>query len=578
METLSGLTASPGIGLGRAYIFTVPDLRYDPLQIEDPGVEKERLAGAFEGAFKELDRIKDTLSASLGEEYGHIFRAQMTILEDDDFKQEILHKLDESPCRAETAVEEVYKMYGELFSQMEDNAYNAQRLADLHDLCKRVLRNLLGREETTLSSLPPETIVVAEELFPSDTAMMDRRHIRGFVTERGGLTSHVAILAKSLSLPAAVGTPGVMDRIKKDDTVVLDVRDFERALIYVNPGEAIKKELEAEQDRYRKKQQELLEMKDLDCITRDGLRIVLSANIGSLEDLDHAQSCGAKSSGLFRTEFLFLKGDLPQEEEQYQVYAGAAKKLKGGMLIIRTLDIGGDKEVRALNLPKEANPFLGLRGIRLCFARQDLFLTQLRALLRAALHGDIRIMFPMISSVDEFRRAKELMGRAAADLKSRGIEHRADPPLGVMVETPAAVFLADEFTREASFVSMGTNDLTQYVLSVDRGNEEISAYYQTLSPAVFRAIGITAGAAVKNGKWAGICGELAGNPAALPVLIGLGVEELSVAAPAIPSTLARIRALDSRRCRDLAKKVLSLATEEEVKACLNREIQEGPDR
>jgi phosphotransferase system enzyme I (PtsI) len=575
MKILTGLTASPGIALGKAFIFKMPDLRYDPSGFAEPETEKKRLEEAFSRSKAELEKIKNTLSGSLGEEYGHIFRAQMTVLEDDDFKQEILDKIDEGACRAEAALEAVYRTYEELFSEMEEDSYNIQRLADLADICKRVLRNLLGKEEASLSVLPPESIVIAEELFPSDTAMMDRKNVRGFVTEKGGLTSHVAILAKSLSLPAAVGTPGVMKQAAKDDLVVLDVRNFEQAHIYINPDRAKQKELEAEQEQYRKKQEDLLKMKDLECITRDGLKVVLSANIGSLEDLTVAQGFGAKSSGLFRTEFLFLKGDLPQEEEQYRVYAEAAKKLGGEMLIIRTLDIGGDKEVKALNLPKEANPFLGLRGIRLCFAHEDLFLTQLRALLRAALHGDIRIMFPMISSVREFRRAKELIVRAAAELKSRGIDHRPDPPLGVMVETPAAVFLADELTREASFVSMGTNDLTQYILSVDRGNEGISSYYRTFSPAVLRAIGITAAAAAKNGKWAGVCGELASNPLAIPVLIGLGVKELSVTASAIPSIIARIRNLDSRRCGEIANKAVSLATEEEIKAYLKEEIPES---
>ncbi|MDR2785903.1 MAG: phosphoenolpyruvate--protein phosphotransferase [Treponema sp.] len=574
MKILSGLTASPGIVSGKAFVFKTPDLSYDLSWFTEPETEKTRLEAAVSLSKVELEKIKNTLSGSLGEEYGHIFRAQMTVLEDDDFKQEILDKIDEGSCRAETALEAVYRTYEGLFSEMEEDSYNIQRLADLSDICKRVLRNLLGKEELSLSVLPPESIVVAEELFPSDTAMMDRENVRGFVTEKGGLTSHVAILAKSLSLPAAVGTSGIMKQVVKNDIVVLDIRNLEQAQIYINPDGATQKELEAEQEKYRKKQKELLKMKDLECITRDRLKIVLSANIGSLEDLTIAQGFGAKSSGLFRTEFLFLKGELPQEEEQSRVYAEAAKKLGGGMLIIRTLDIGGDKEVKVLNLPKEANPFLGLRGIRLCFAYEDLFLTQLRALLRAAVHGDIRIMFPMISSVQEFRKAKELIARAAADLKSQGIEHRPDPPLGVMVETPAAVFLADELTREASFVSMGTNDLTQYILSVDRGNEEISLYYRTFSPAVLRAIGITADAAKKNGKWAGVCGELASNPMAIPVLIGLGVQELSVTASAIPSIIAQIRDLDSRRCREIAHKALSLATAEEIKAYLKEKIQE----
>jgi phosphotransferase system enzyme I (PtsI) len=382
----------------------------------------------------------------------------------------------------------------------------------------------------------------------------------------------VAILAKSLSLPAAVGAPGVMAQVHKNDIVILDVRDFEKARVYVNPDADTCRELEAQEGEYGKRQRELLKMKDLESVTQDGHKITLSANIGSLEDLVTAQGFGAKSVGLFRTEFLFLRGDLPGEEEQYRVYAEAVKKLEGGMLIIRTLDIGGDKEVKALNLPKEDNPFLGLRGIRLCFKYEELFLTQLRALLRAAVHGDLRIMFPMVSSVKEFRTAGELVAKAASQLEAQGIDHRPDPPLGVMVETPAAVFLADELTREAGFISMGTNDLTQYVLSVDRGNEEISSYYRTFSPAVLRAVGISAEAAGKNGKWAGVCGELGSNPMAIPVLIGLGIEELSVSASALTQTIAQIRSLNFQRCREIAKKTLSLATEDDVKAYLKGEL------
>jgi phosphotransferase system enzyme I (PtsI) len=568
MKTLYGLTASPGISSGKAYIFKAPDLQYDAAQFQSPGEEKKRLLTALDRACGELNTIKNTLSGTLGEEYGHIFRAQMTVLEDEDFRQEISGKLDEKPCRAEAAVEEVYGMYAELFSEMEDDSYNAQRLADLNDVCKRVLRNLLGKEEITLSALPPESIVVAEELFPSDTAMMDRNNIAGFVTEKGGLTSHVAILAKSLSLPAAVGTPGALGQTAKNDGIILDVRDYEKAVIYINPDSVKQKEMEALKAEYRKRQESLLEMKDMESITLDGRKITLSANIGSLEDLENARRFGAKSVGLFRTEFLFLKGDLPSEDEQYRVYAEAAKKLEGGMLIIRTLDIGGDKEVKALNLAREENPFLGLRGIRLCLKHRELFHTQLRALLRAAVHGDIRIMFPMVSSVHEFRLAKELIAGAASELQKQGIEHKSDPPLGVMVETPAAVFLADELTKEASFVSMGTNDLTQYVLSVDRGNQEVSSHYQVFSPAVFRAIDMTARAAIRNGKWAGVCGELAGNPLAVPVLVGLGVEELSVTASALPQTIAQIRGLSYTACRDTAEKILVMAVEEEIKAYL----------
>ncbi|MDR2766806.1 MAG: phosphoenolpyruvate--protein phosphotransferase [Treponema sp.] len=568
---LAGLTASPGITSGSAYLFKAADLSYDPCQYGGAEEEQSRLEDAFKKACEELDRIKTRLSGSLGEEYGHIFRAQMTVLEDEDFKDEIREKIALGDCRAETAIEEVYKVYSGLFAEMEGGSYNAQRLADLNDVCKRVLRNLLNLEEVTLAALPPESIVVAEELFPSDTAAMDRENIRGFATEKGGLTSHVAILAKSLSLPAAVGTPALMTSIRKNDLLFLDVRDYEKAKIYVNPDTEKRKELEEARRTYLGRQEELLTMKDLEPVTTDGHRITLSANIGSVEDLVNAQGFGAKSVGLFRTEFLFLRGGLPGEEEQYQAYAEAALKLSGGMLVIRTLDIGGDKDVKALALPKEENPFLGLRGIRLTLKYEELFRTQLKALLRASVHGDIRVMFPMISSLREFRQARALVESSSAELAERGIAHKI-PPLGVMVETPAAVFLADDLCKEVSFVSMGTNDLTQYVLCVDRGNEEISSSYRPLSPAVLRAIGMTARAARKNGKWAGVCGELGGNPMAIPVLIGLGVEELSVTASALPQAVSIIRNVSLDRCREVAEKAVSLSTEEDVKEFLGLNV------
>ncbi|MDR1389754.1 MAG: phosphoenolpyruvate--protein phosphotransferase [Treponema sp.] len=570
MEILPGLTASPGITPGTAYIFKAADLQYDASVCRGADEEKKRLEAARKNAHAELDAIRIKVAGSMGGEYGHIFRAQMTVLEDEDFIAEIAGKLD-GGCRAEAAVDAVYDEYRILFGEMEDNSVNAQRLADLSDVCKRVLRNLLGREEVTLVALPPESIVVAEELFPSDTATMDRQNICGFVTEKGGLTSHVAILAKSLSLPAAVGTPGLMSRVKKDDALFLDVRDYEKAKLYVNPGPKIKEDLEESRALFKKRQEELFVMKDMEPVTCDGHRVILSANIGSVEDLVNAQGFGAKSVGLFRTEFLFLKGGIPGEEEQYRSYAEAAKKLAGGMLVIRTLDIGGDKEVKALSLPKEENPFLGLRGIRLTLKREDLFRTQLAALLRAAVHGDIRVMFPMISSLNEFRQASALVQAASDDLAKRGIEHRI-PPLGVMVETPAAVLLAGDLCKEVSFVSMGTNDLTQYVLCVDRGNEEISSLYQPFNPAVLRAIGMTAKAAVQNGKWAGVCGELAGNPMAIPVLIGLGVEELSVTASALPQAISIIRNTSLARCKEVAKKAVSLSTEEDVKEYLGLNV------
>jgi len=574
MKTFYGLTASAGMVAGTAYLHQKADVGYDPDKFDGPEAESQRLSRAFEQAHGELLTLKDTMSNGLGQEYGHIFRAQMTMLEDEDFKSEIDAGIAEQRLCAEAALEKTLAVYSALFQELGDDTYNRQRLADLEDVGKRILKKLVGGSDALPTALPPDCIVVAEELLPSDTAQMNTRNVRGFVTEKGGATSHVAILAKSLGLPAAVSTPGLMQDIASGDRLWLDLRDPDKAVVYAGPDAGTERDLARQAGEYQKKQEDLFAYKDAEPVTKDGRRITLSANIGSLDDLDLARQHGAKSVGLLRTEFLFLGRDTaPDEEEQYQFYAQVVRQLSGGMVVIRTLDIGGDKEVQSLSLPKEENPFLGLRGIRLCLKYEELFLVQLKALLRAALLGDVRIMFPMVSALEEFRAAKALLGRAAAALEREGVPYCKDAELGVMVETPAAVFLADELTREGGFISLGTNDLTQYVLAVDRGNENVGAYYRVFSPAVFRAIAMSVRAAVKNGKWAGVCGELGGNQLAVPVLIGLGVEELSMSGRLLPQTIRLIRSLTYAQCRDIADKVLSLATEDEIRTYLKEVLQ-----
>lgn len=571
MKTFRGLTASTGLVAGAAYLHRKADLGYDPEKFEGPETESRRLSRAVEQAHGELSALKDTMSDGLGQEYGHIFRAQMTMLEDEDFKSEIGVRIAEQRLCAEAALEKTLAVYRGLFEELGDDTYNRQRLADLEDVGKRILKKLVGGADALPTALPADCVVVAEELLPSDTAQMNTRDVRGFVTEKGGATSHVAILAKSLGLPAAVSTPGLMQGIASGERLWLDLRDPEKALVYAEPDAETERNLSRQAGEYQKEQADLLADKDAAPVTRDGKKITLSANIGSLADLDLAQRYGAKSVGLLRTEFLFLGRDTaPDEEEQYRFYAQVVRQLQGGMVVIRTLDIGGDKEVQSLALPKEENPFLGLRGLRLCLKHEDLFLVQLRALLRAALLGDLRIMFPMVSALEELRQAKTLLRRAAADLDREGVPYRRDVEPGVMVETPAAVLLADELTREGGFISLGTNDLTQYVLAVDRGNENVGAFYRAFSPAVFRAIDISVRAAAQNGKWAGVCGELGGNPLAVPVLIGLGVEELSMSGRLLPSTIRLIRSLTYAQCRDIADKVLSLATEDEIRTYLKQ--------
>lgn len=573
MKILEGKTASPGFSWGSAFLYKTLDLHFESRKITDIESEKKRLQAAFQGSLTELTKIKDTLSGSLGEEYAHIFRAQMTMVEDDEFLAEICEVIEEEKMCSEEALQTILTLYSGHFSSMGEDDYNRQRLLDLEDVCKRILRNLLGVEEVNLASVPEGSIVIAENLMPSDTAMMNREHVMGFISEKGGVTSHVAILAKSLSIPASVGVKEALNTFHKGEEIYLDVSDFERSVIYINPDEKTSLELNAKIIKYNKQKELNLKMKDLEPITTDGIKITLSANIGSEQDLDDAVAFGAKTVGLVRTEFLFLNSpELPDEETQYNFYSTIAKRLKGEMAVIRTLDIGGDKEVKCLSLPTEENPFLGLRGIRVCLKYKDIFKTQLRALMRAAVHGDIRVMFPMISDMTEYRQARELMGIAAHELREEGIEYSSDLETGVMVETAAAVLISDILLKECDFVSIGTNDLTQYLLSVDRINEEISEYYRMFSPSIFRAIKQTCHNAGKAQKWAGVCGELAGMPLAIPVLIGLGVKELSMSGQLLPQTIGQIRGLSYKECRAAAQRVLEMETEEEIKAYLRQVI------
>jgi phosphoenolpyruvate-protein phosphotransferase (PTS system enzyme I) len=573
MKIVKGKTASPGFSRGSAFLYKTLDLHFDSRKITDLESEKKRLQIAFQSSLEELSTIKDTMSNSLGEEYAHIFRAQMTMVEDDEFLAEICEVIEEEKMCCEEALQTILTLYSSHFSSMGEDDYNRQRLLDLEDVCKRILRNLLGVEEVSLASVPEGSIVIAENLMPSDTAMMNREHVLGFISEKGGVTSHVAILAKSLSIPASVGVKDALNTFHKGEEIYLDVSDFEEAVIYINPDEKTCSELNTKISKYNKQKDLNLKMKDLEPLTTDGIKIILSANIGSVQDLDDALAFGAKTVGLVRTEFLFLNSpELPSEETQYNFYSTIAKRLEGGMAVIRTLDIGGDKEVKCLSLPTEENPFLGLRGIRVCLKYKNIFKTQLRALMRAAVHGDIRVMLPMISDITEYRQAQELMGIVADELKEEGIEYSSDFETGVMVETAAAVLLSDVLLKECDFVSIGTNDLTQYLLSVDRINEEISEYYRMFSPSIFRAIKQTSDNAVKAQKWAGICGELAGMPLAIPLLIGLGVKELSMSGQLLPQTIGQIRGLSYKECQAVAQRVLEMETEEEIKAYLRQVI------
>ena len=569
MSYLTGRSASPGISSGSAFIYREQALKFETMTISDPASEISRLEESFNKAKSELNSIKNSLTGDLGEEFGHIFRAQMTMVEDEEFFEEVTEVITNEKVCAEAGLHTIFSGYSELFSSLGEDDYNRQRLLDLTDVYKRILRNLLNIPPDDLSNVPEESIIIADDLMPSDTALMNKNNVCGMITEKGGITSHVAILAKSLGIPAAVGVEGAVSSAEPGEEVLLDTRDFEKAEIRISPATAERESFLTEKNKYIKKILRLEKLKNLEPVTLDGRKIELSANIGSFEDLESAMEFGAKSVGLLRTEFFFLDTcSLPDEEKQYSFYKKIAETLNPGMVIIRTLDIGGDKEVKCFDLPKEDNPFLGLRGIRVGLKYREIFKTQLRAVLRAAVHGNIKLMFPMVADISEFREAKELIRECAGELKLENLEFRGDFETGIMVETPAAVLLSDSLTEECDFISIGTNDLTQYILCADRINENVSDYYRILSPAVLRAIRIAADNTHANKKWAGICGELGGLPTAIPALIGLGVDELSMTGQMLPEAVSIIRELRYDDCRKAADELLKLKTEDEIKAYL----------
>ncbi len=572
MGHITGQSASRGLSQGNAYIYREADLSFERRVIEDPSAEIVRLQEALQASKEELTALQENLRTGLGAEFGHIFRAHITMVEDEEFIAEIIEVIQEKNLCAEASLDEVFSQYVELFAALGKDDYNQQRLLDLTDVYKRVLRNLLGLCENSLASIPKNSIIIATDLLPSDTALMNKDHVHGIVTEKGGVTSHVAILAKSLGIPAAVGVVD-MEKILPGVELILDTRSIDSAKIYMDPTKEEWQDFYIQKKQYEEKLASFQLEKGKDAITLDGRKIELSANVGSLQDVTSVLQAGAKSVGLLRSEFFFLQSrDLPDEDTQYDFYKSVAQEFSPNMVVMRTLDIGGDKEVSCLQIPSEDNPFLGLRGIRLCLKHKEVFKTQLRAMLRAAVYGNVHIMFPMISSVVELREAKGLLRECELELKQEGVPFNDHVEVGVMIETPAAVMIADILAQECDFVSVGTNDLTQYILCADRINEHVSNYYRTWSPAVFRALHMVVNHVHAHNKWVGVCGELGGTSLAIPVLVGLGIDELSVTGQMLPEVTALIRSLRYEDCKEIATQVLSLETEEEVKTFLQKNL------
>ena len=564
---LKGIAASDGVAVAKAYLLVQPDLSFNKTSVEDTDAEATRLDDALAKSTEELQAIRDKAAQSLGEAEAQVFDAHLMVLSDPEMVGQIKQNIQDNKVNAEAALKEVTDMYIGMFEAMDDNAYMQERAADIRDVAKRILAHLLGVTLPNPSMINEEVIVVAHDLTPSDTAQLDRTYVKAFVTDIGGRTSHSAIMARSLEIPAIVGTKEITDKVKAGDILAVNgiIGD-----VIIDPTDAEKSEFEAEAKAYADQKAEWDKLKNAETVTADGKHVELAANIGTPKDLEGVHKNGGEAVGLYRTEFLYMdSSDFPTEEDQYQAYKEVLEGMEGKPVVVRTMDIGGDKELPYLTLPHEMNPFLGYRALRISLSElgDGMFRTQMRALLRASVHGNLRIMFPMVATLKEFRAAKAIFEDEKQKLVNEGVEVSNDIQVGIMIEIPAAAVLADKFAKEVDFFSVGTNDLIQYTMAADRMNERVSYLYQPYNPSILRLIKNVIDAAHAEGKWAGMCGEMAGDQTAVPLLLGMGLDEFSMSATSILKTRSLMKRLDTTKMAELADRALKECdTMEEVVA------------
>ncbi|HEL8575573.1 phosphoenolpyruvate--protein phosphotransferase [Listeria monocytogenes] len=560
-KELKGIAASDGIAIAKAYLLVEPDLSYEKTEVTDVESEVKRFESALEVSRTELSMIREKAAKDLGEDKAQIFDAHLLVLNDPELTGPIEESIKNSKTNAEIALQETTDMFIGMFESM-DNEYMRERAADIKDVRKRVLSHLLGVTIPNPALIDEEVVVVAADLTPSDTAQLNRNFVKGFVTDIGGRTSHSAIMARSLEIPAVVGTKEVTASVAKNDIVIIDGLEGN---VIIHPTEEQIAHYEKIKSDFALQQAEWDKLKNEKTVSKDGVHVELAANIGTPNDLEGVISNGGEAVGLYRTEFLYMGRDnFPTEEEQFEAYKAVVSGMDGKSVVVRTLDIGGDKTLPYLELPEEMNPFLGFRAIRLCFANEELFRTQLRALLRASVYGNLKIMFPMIATVNEFRQARDILLDEKAKLKAAGTEVSDSIELGIMIEIPAAAVLADQFAKEVDFFSIGTNDLIQYTMAADRMNERVSYLYQPYNPSILRLVKMVIDASHKEGKWTGMCGEMAGDQTAVPLLLGLGLDEFSMSASSILKSRSLIKRLDQSEMVKLAEEALNKSTAEEV--------------
>ena len=569
--TLQGIAASDGIAIAKVYTLTEPDLSFTKISVEDTDNEISRLEKALEVSTKEIELIKETALKNLGEEEAQVFEAHLMVLSDPELVGQVKDAITSQKVNAEHALKEVSDMFISIFAGMEDNPYMQERAADIRDVSKRILANLLGVKIPSPATIKDEVVVVAGDLTPSDTAQLNRQYVKAFVTDIGGRTSHSAIMARSLEIPAIVGTKEITSLAKDGDLIIIDGLSGD---VFLNPSEDVVAEYRAKAEAFAAQQAEWEKLKDADTFTKDGHQVELAANIGTPKDLEGVIHNGAEGVGLYRTEFLYMDShDMPTEEDQFEAYKAVLEGMNGKPVVVRTMDIGGDKELPYLPLPHEMNPFLGYRAIRISLNEPEMFRTQLRALLRASVYGKLRIMFPMIATLNDFRGAKALLLEEKANLVAEGVAVSDDIQVGIMIEIPAAAVLAHQFAKEVDFFSIGTNDLIQYTMAADRMNERVSYLYQPYNPSILTLIKHVIDSAHKEGKWAGMCGEMAGDQTAVPLLVGLGLDEFSMSASSVLKTRSLISKLILEDMKALADKAINeCATVQEVEALVEEAV------
>ena len=567
---IKGIAASAGVAVSKVFKLKHPVLNIERVDGANAEDEVKRLNDAIEKSKADISDIKEKAVGKLSDEDLAIFDAHLMVAEDPEFVDQIVAMISDEKVNADYAVDQVANMFVGMFEGMDD-PYFKERAADIKDVTFRIKCHILGVKIPDLTTINEEVVIVAEDLTPSDTAQLDRKFVKGFATEIGGRTSHSAIMARSLEIPAVVGAGSLLDKVEHGDEIILDALN---GVIIFNPSEDQKVEYAKKGEAHQAHRDSLKVLKDAESTTLDGHTVELAGNIGTPNDVESVLNNGGEGVGLYRTEFLYMDSSaLPTEEEQYEAYKTVLENIAPNRVVVRTLDIGGDKELDYLDLPEEMNPFLGYRAIRLTLDQTDIFRTQIRALLRASVHGKLSIMFPMIATLQEFREAKALVDSEKKNLSKEGIAYSDEVKLGMMVEIPAAAVLADQFAKEVDFFSIGTNDLIQYSMAADRMNERVSYLYQPYNPSILRLIKMTIDGGHKEGKWVGMCGEMAGDEKAIPLLLGMGLDEFSMSASSILEARNIVRNLKYEDMKALSEQALNASTTEEVLSLLDEALK-----